>query len=811
MKTISLRGWANGRKDPPAKALAAIGVDASTPERLAATTPFAAGDATCGCENELQAVVSGARQDVDLPRTIEQSNYFRNIVKRRDRGELPKKVVTDLEKWLSDNPDGVWENSWVRLPLAALSPLARQVLEADLAADKADPAAGRRGDAHRFFARDGEEEMLRVPVSYLLKLALADAVGRQAELPEVLRQAGLGLCEHFLSDNTSPETYSFYVSTLTPGEGMGRAVARETALRFLLTHLLTIHAQGPMGLGQRGQRVTVYFAPHPPVRQKRLNECITDAFYRELFMNPCLSGWDRGEDKHRYMHLCHEVLSRAQLNAVARLREAGVITNNLVVLPNASNISLANNGVHVTLGSKRLSAALAGGGAFGAAQEKYLGDLATKFIEHFLPLFVGVHSAAPYRLGFADFHPERVLGFLPYELDYTHLRMIWRRWRKKASLKARPFGLRLTPFGPPWLDRALAAVFGLRGDLAPDFRLLDYLAAVMSTHSSPALDGSLGNLERLKADLAQMGVFDQRMPPYLLHRQRQFAVMGFSGFEGRHYSLFPSLDGDLAPAVGLQCLLTALAFKFIAGGLLDHAHIPDDPQTESERRQVFFGAAIGLPTFFVRADSGNLLLKMILEDVRDVRPSRRYPGYLRVRHAQYRQALLRLIRREGAALIESMGLEDVLDDLARRLEDPRHTAAGRLVRGALAQIGASDPLAVEPRQFNAAAEEYYRGGLRLRHLREAMDHLEGVLAPERLSVASQDPRWAGALGHACAGRDPRAIVAALRPRLLADELPPAEALRLINLLVLCLGLERTRQARHANPEDAHVPDAASIH
>jgi hypothetical protein len=27
-----------------------------------------------------------------------------------------------------------------------------------------------------------------------------------------------------------------------------------------------------------------------------------------------------------------------------------------------------------------------------------------------------------------------VLGFLPHELDYTHLRMIWRRWRKKADL-----------------------------------------------------------------------------------------------------------------------------------------------------------------------------------------------------------------------------------------------------------------------------------------------------------------------------------------------------------------------------------------
>lgn len=184
------------------------------------------------------------------------------------------------------------------------------------------------------------------------------------------------------------------------------------------------------------------------MRQKQLSQCISDAFYRELFMNPCLSGWNQGEDKQRYMHLCHQVLSRAQFNGLHRLKEAGIILNNLVTLPSASNISLANNGTHVSLGSQRLSRAVAQG-ALQPAHEKYLGDLVTKCVEHFLPLFVGTYSAAPYRLAFADFHPEKVLSFLPFELDYTHLRMIWRRWRKKAHLKVRPLGLRLTPFGPP--------------------------------------------------------------------------------------------------------------------------------------------------------------------------------------------------------------------------------------------------------------------------------------------------------------------------------------------------------------------------
>ncbi|MDR4472425.1 MAG: hypothetical protein MRJ92_07190 [Nitrospira sp.] len=142
---------------------------------------------------------------------------------------------------------------------------------------------------------------------------------------------------------------------------MGTGIARETAIRFLLTHLLVLYANRRFGLEERGQCVVVYASPHPPMRQRRLNHLVSDAFYRELFMNPCLSGWERGEEKSRYMGLCHEVLSRSQLNAVLRLKDAGIITRNLVVLPSTSNISLANNGTHLSLGSRRLSEVLRAG------------------------------------------------------------------------------------------------------------------------------------------------------------------------------------------------------------------------------------------------------------------------------------------------------------------------------------------------------------------------------------------------------------------------------------------------------------------
>lgn len=62
-----------------------------------------------------------------------------------------------------------------------------------------------------------------------------------------------------------------------------------------------------------------------------------------------------------------------------------------------------------------------------------------------------------------------------------------------------------------------------------DFRLLDYLVALLSTDESPALDGRLGSDERLRGDLENIGVFNRRMPLYLLCRLRQYRTMGFSG------------------------------------------------------------------------------------------------------------------------------------------------------------------------------------------------------------------------------------------------------------------------------------------
>ncbi len=770
----------------------ALGMGEPGSDRSILALPFSLGDTTAGVENELQAVVAGSRDTVDLPCFIQESNYYKNILRRGRTGDAPKSAAAELAAYLENNPEGIWENSWVRLPLRCLSPRARSVLFQDLLADKSCCEGPLRKDCSRFRIRENGEELLRIPVSYLLKLALADAVGAP-ETPEMIRRTGEDFLEHFLSDNTSPETFSFFPSKAADSGRIGPRVSAETQKRFLLCQLLVQYANTAFELTARGQQAMVYFAPHPPIRQKALNELIPDGFYRELFMSPCLSGWNRGEDKQRYMALCHQVLSRSQLNAVAKLKEAGVITRNLVVLPNMSNISLANNGTHISIGSRRLTALLKDpGSGFTASDEKAIGDLVIKIVEHFLPLFVGTYSAAPYRLDFFDFHPEKVLGFLPHELDFTHLRMFWRRWKKKAHLNF--LGRPVTPFGPERVDRWLSRLFRLRGDFVADFRLIDYPAALMSTDESPALDGRPGNDIRLKKDLTDMGVFDTAMSLYLLYRQRLQAVMGFSGFEGRYYSQFADLEADMAGAADLQVLATALAYRYALNGDFSHASIPDDPQVESERRQVFFGSAVGLPTFFVKRYTRNRFLLKILKETRRTRPSRRYPGWIRVLNLEFRRALIRILCTDGAELIELLDLQPVIEDLTQRTENPAAaSAAGKLTRGILETAGAADAMSLPGREFNAAAEAYYRIDLRRRQFSDALDRIEKDLTELDSWQMWRKGTYSRPLLDVLSGRDAGGYIRSVRRELLDEKAPLTVVKSVIHLTLISLCRDRRQK------------------
>jgi len=146
--------------------------------------PFSALDTTVGVENEFQAAVIGPKERVDLAIIIEQSNYFQNLVKRAARGDMPLSSITDLRRFLDENEEQIWENSWVRFPRHLLSPHAETTLRHDLLADKSCPDGPSRSDCHRFLFSNEGGEWLRIPVSYLLKLALADAISNGRGWPE---------------------------------------------------------------------------------------------------------------------------------------------------------------------------------------------------------------------------------------------------------------------------------------------------------------------------------------------------------------------------------------------------------------------------------------------------------------------------------------------------------------------------------------------------------------------------------------------------------------------------------------------------
>ncbi len=695
------------------------------------TLPFSRYDTTGGSELELQATVFGTKENVDLPLVIKHSNYYSNILKREKSGDIEKGLASKLEAFLDGNKQAFWDNSWVRFPIKVLSTGALMTLKKDLLADKSNPKSNFRTDIDRFFVNDGDEEKIRIPVSYLLKLALLDLLDNLSINQNTKARLQRMLLDKFSNDNSSPEISSFYISDSK--NNLGDELSKEMALRYLLIQLIVCYSNKKFNLLNSEQKVIVYFSPHPSLMQKTISECISDSFYRELYMNPCLSGWDKGEEKHKYMHLCHQVLSRSQLNAILKLKEAGIITNNLVVLPNLSNISLTNNGIHISLGSRKIARALSDPlNGFDKVHEKYMGDLAIKIAEHFLPIFVGNYTSALFRLSFSDFHPEKVLGYLPHELDFTHLRMLWRRWKKKAKISI--FGNPVTPFGPTFIDNLISFLFNLKGDYVIDYRLINYLVALLSTEKSPALNGIRGNSIGLKSDLEQMGVFDTQMSLYLLEKLREYEQMGFSGFESRHYSLFYSFTDDLRDAILLQNLIYALAYKYIFTGQVFHGDIPDSPFIESERRQVIFFTAIGLPTFFVHKDTKNNFMKKILTKAEKTRISHRYPNYIRVYVNEYKKALLEVIKEDAADIIEMFEMKDVIKNLSERLDDFEKTSVGKTLKDMKKLCKIRTPLDMKAEDFNKNLEHYYRFELRQNHIDEALN----ILKDEFTQVSTED-------------------------------------------------------------------------
>jgi hypothetical protein len=394
-------------------------------------------------------------------------------------------------------------------------------------------------------------------------------------------------------------------------------------------------------------------------------------------------------------------------------------------------------------------------------------------------LFVGTYSAAPYRIDFAEFHPEKMLSFLPHELDFTHLRLMWREWKEKAQMSV--LGRAVTPYGPHGIDSFFARMFRLRGDLVPDQRLINYPVAWLATEQSSALDGTMGNVARLTSELDELGIVDRRLSFYMPLRLREFGRVGFAGFEGRYYSLFPSYGRDMAPAADFQQLLLMISYRMALEGIITAAEIPDDPTSESERRQPFFFGAAGLPAFYVHKNSGNELLKKILQHATSVRSSWRHPDYFRVSIRDYRDALLAWLSETASECIEQSQAGDTVQDLRARLADTSQQASRRIVSDVMRHSGHNDPLKLSAREFNRLAEEYYREDLRRENLREAYQDL----CEDTVSAQNSDiPEMRELMRHGVRVQDPVRFLESVGERLVRDDLTLQEVTTVLNLLLV---------------------------
>ena len=136
-------------------------------------------------------------------------------------------------------------------------------------------------------------------------------------------------------------------------------------------------------------------------------------------------------------------------------------------------------------------------------------------------------------------------------------------------------------------------------------------------------------------------------------------------------------------------------------------------------------------------------------------------------------------------------MDATLADLAARCNDREQEASHRLLQGVLGN-SAKDALQMEAREFNRAAEEYYRHGLRLQHLREAVNHFLHDATQLERSARSEVRQ---ALRYGVRVQNLSRFLAGAEDRVLREDLSLQEITALLNLLLLLIAMDRRQIAQ----------------
>ena len=196
----------------------------------------------------------------------------------------------------------------------------------------------------------------------------------------------------------------------------------------------------------------------------------------------------------------------------------------------------------------------------------------------------------------------------------------------------------------------------------------------------------------------------------------------------------------------------------------------------------------------------------------EIRPSHRYPGYLRVQIQEYRRALIQVIREDAADLIELMDLHDTLNDLEMRIDEPAlYSAAGRITAGILDEVNASSPLRVTAREFNIGAERYYRTTLRRRHLDEAFGFMKEDCGSLDREQGGLDEMQRKALRVILRGQEAARFVEEAKEDVLHERADIVTLQRLMNLLLFNVHIDQTTAAKLSDNQRSDQDDAAPVH
>jgi hypothetical protein len=140
------------------------------------------------------------------------------------------------------------------------------------------------------------------------------------------------------------------------------------------------------------------------------------------------------------------------------------------------------------------------------------------------------------------------------------------------------------------------------------------------------------------------------------------------------------------------------------------------------------------------------------------------------------------------------GMEGTINDLAQRIsKDSEATAASKLTRGVLQTTGLKSPFDMGGDDYNMACEKYYREGLLLKHLGEALD----LFGLDLQKVEALRPAMADFHGNAfqfVVGNGPvTSYYDRLRKNLEKGGISEEELVRLVYLLLIVEHVDRSRK------------------